>query len=356
VPKFGFWAAGNDGSSNYRALLPARAISWLRPKEHNPYGRPHAVGASRNLADIHQADVIIGSRVAHPGAMPGWRQLKEDGKRLVLDLDDDYFHIDKENRTAYQWWVNGIQDGKPIQEGGFLPFLRESIELADVVTVCSEGLAENIYKETLHPNIKVVENALGADVLGLDRDYDPELLTVGWAGTENTAQWLPMIKDVINKAAKDGYGRRVFIQFIGAPASFVTAHGFRLRRGHAKAYEFLHRPEDYLRELSRIDVLLAPYRSTLFTEAKFPTKALEAGFLGIPLIASAIRPYREWIDHGVNGFLVRNNAQHEWGRYLGALIQDAALRRSMGMEARERASDNTLQDYLGVAWEEACLS
>jgi glycosyltransferase involved in cell wall biosynthesis len=78
--------------------------------------------------------------------------------------------------------------------------------------------------------------------------------------------------------------------------------------------------------------------------------------LGIPLIASNIRPYAEWIDHGRTGFLVPNNRQHEWGRYLGALIQDKDLRRKIGLAARARASRNTLQGYLGTAWEEAALS
>lgn len=349
MASFGFLSAGNDGSANYRSLLPARAVSWLRLKEHSPtYARtrPHSVYVSQQFnEDMHRCDVIIGSRVAHPGAMPAWRALREEGKKLVLDLDDDYFHIDTSNGSAYAFWSTEMQGN-----------LREAIELSDVVTVCSEGLAESIYKTTLHPNIKVCENALDAGINGIVRDYDPELLTIGWAGTENTAAWLPMIKDVINKAAKDDYGRRVFVEFIGCPAAYLGNMGFRLRRNFGKAIEFIFDPREYLTELSRIDILLAPYRSTAFTEAKFPTKALEAGKLGIPLIASAIRPYSEWIDHGVNGFLVRNNSQHEWGRYLGALIQDVGLRRKIGLAGRVRATRNSLQSYLGEAWEAACLS
>lgn len=350
MTRFVFWAAGNDGSANYRSMLPAVALGWLRPKEHGPEWsrhRPHEVHvASRPESHlVEKADVIIGSRVAAPEAMEGWRALREAGKRLVLDLDDDYFHIDVNNRTAYAYWTTAIQNN-----------LRESIELSDVVTVCSEALAEAIYRETKHPNIRVVQNALDAGVNGIPRDYDPELLTVGWAGTENTAQWLPMIKDVINKAARDELGRRVYVEFIGCPANYAANLGFRFRKGYGRAITFIHDPREYLSELRRIDILLAPYRSTPFTEAKFPTKALEAGMLGIPIIASAIRPYAEWITHGVDGFLVRNNAQHEWVRYASALVQDAALRRKMGLAARVRASRNTMQGYLGVAWEEACLS
>ena len=342
-------------------MLAATAVAWLRPEfddDGTPLTRrPHKVMVSARLDNQLAAnDVIVGARVAHHDAMPGWRALKGLGKTMVLDLDDDYFHIDPSNAVAYDYWVNGKEDGKVVIEGGFLPNLRESIELSDVVTVCSEGLAESISKTTKHPNIRVVENALDAAVNGIPRDYDPELLTIGWTGTANTAAWLPMIKDVINKAAKDEYDRRVFVEFIGAPASYISACGFRLRKGFGRAIEFIHEPDRYLSELRRIDILLAPYRSTAFTEAKFPTKALEAGMLGIPLIASAIRPYAEWIEHGVNGFLVPNNKQYEWGRYTSALIQDATLRRKMGLAARARASANTMQGYLGEAWETACLN
>jgi hypothetical protein len=297
--------------------------------------------------------------------MPHWREMRNNGRtRLVVDLDDDYFHIDPSNQTAWDYWMKGKdRDGSILRDGGLLPLLRESIEMSDAVTVCSQALGESIERTTKHPNVRVVENSLPAALDGDNkdangrprtRDYDPELLTIGWAGTENTAAWLPLILDAVNKAARDDYGRRVFVKFIGVHASQAAAMGFKFRRTFGECVHFIPDPRQYLHELSRIDVLLAPYRSTPFTEAKFPTKALETGALGIPLIASAIRPYSEWITHGVNGFLVPTNRPHEWGRYLGALINDAGLRRKIGLAARVRASRNTLQNY-GEKWESACL-
>jgi len=357
LASFAFLTSGNDGSNWYRAHQPALALSWLREKATNPYRRPHNVIVQQQLTpEMAKADVIIGSRVAHPQAMPIWKQLKANGHKLILDLDDDYFHIDRTNPGAWEFWNESIKDGEKLGEPGqLLENLRTNIELSDVVTVCSQGLAEAIYKETLHPCIRVVENGLNAAIAGIKRDYDPELLKVGWAGTQNTAAWLPMIVDVVNKAAKDHYGKRVYVEFVGVPGQVAGAMGFRFRKGYGRCIEFITDMRMYATEIATFDVMLAPYRSTQFTEAKFPTKALEAGMMGIPLIASHIRPYAEWIEHGQNGFLVRNNAQHEWGKYLGALINDVKLRRDMGEEARERALDNTMQDYLGVAWERACL-
>jgi glycosyltransferase involved in cell wall biosynthesis len=350
VASFAFWRAGNDGTSYYRCVTPAQSLAWLRPKTHGSIwartSRPHDIYVDARLSEQEmRRDVVIGQRVAHPDAMPHWRWMAEHKTtRLIMDLDDDYFKIDKENRTAYEFWQGEYRDN-----------LLEGIQLSDVVTVASQGLKESLEKTTGHPNIRVVENCIDAGATGIVRPYNPEVLKIGWAGTENTAAWLPMIKDVINKAAADKYGRRVYVEFIGVPADYAGSLGFRFRKGFGRCITFIHDMRSYIQELGTIDILLAPYRSTPFTEAKFPTKALEAGALGIPLIASAIRPYRDWITHGVNGFLVPNNRQHEWGHYLGALIEDVELRKRIGKAARERAQLNSKQSF-GVKWEEATLS
>jgi hypothetical protein len=369
-----FWAAGKDGSSNYRSRLPGIALSWLSPEgddddeDNLARLRPHQIGVAQRLHedDMRKADVIVGSRVAHPNAMEPWAKMASQtkGPRLVLDLDDDYFHIDPSNKTALDFWERGLENGKPIRwgrkndkewHGSLLDNLRINIEMSDVVTVCSTALAESIYRTTKHPNIKVVENALPA-AMGTGRKYNHDPVTVGWAGTENTAAWLPMIKDVITDAALDTFGVRVYIKFIGVHANVAANLGFRFRPGFGDCLHFEPDPMKYLSQLSMIDVLLAPYRSTPFTEAKFPTKALEASALGIPIIASAIRPYNEWIRDGVDGFLVPSNKPRLWHEYVAALVRDPKLRCKIGLAARARASSNTMQDYLGVAWEEACLA
>ena len=64
----------------------------------------------------------------------------------------------------------------------------------------------------------VVENYLHAGILAFTRSYSPERLTIGWAGSENTAAWLPRIKDAVNEAAAGKFGPAPYIKFIGVPA------------------------------------------------------------------------------------------------------------------------------------------
>jgi glycosyltransferase involved in cell wall biosynthesis len=77
---------------------------------------------------------------------------------------------------------------------------------------------------------------------------------------------------------------------------------------------------------------------------------LEAAALGIPVIASDAEPYREFVVHGVTGFLVRRD--HEWLTYLQQLAGDEGLRESMGHKAREHARAFTIENNWHL-WEQA---
>jgi glycosyltransferase involved in cell wall biosynthesis len=335
VASFTFWAAGSDGSTQYRCDFPKTALG--------PGWRGHQVYASQQLGPQHlDVDVLVGSRVALPAAVETWRQVKKTGHtKLVLDLDDDYFHIDPSNEAAAEFWTPALLEG-----------LKDAIWEADIVTVASEGLKDAIAKECagIVGRIEVIENGLPAQYLGYQRNYNPDKLTIGWAGSANTAAWLPLIVPAVNKAAAGYWGKECAVRFIGAPPDYIAKLGFKGPDLAAK--EWIPDFSRYQQAVSSFDIWLAPYRSTPFTEAKFPTKAMEAGFHGIPIIASPIRGYRDWIDDGESGFLARY--EHNWTGVLGALIREAGMREHVGMASTARASSNILQ-ALGKRWEEVCL-
>jgi glycosyltransferase involved in cell wall biosynthesis len=322
-----FWTASTDGSSFYRATLPGRALTW----------QGHTVTESTvvNSSLIRAADVVIGSRVARESASRYWAKLHDEGKHLVLDLDDDYFSVEERNVAAWKFW------GRP----EVLDRLRANLALADVVTTASEGIAESVRAQVPQARVVVVPNGLPAQYLAHPRDYRSDTAIIGWAGTASTVTDFDMITRALNRELRNG---RSTVRVIGATGQQVAARGLR---GTAVEWtEWVPSVPSYLGVVNSFDVLLAPYRDTAFNRAKFPTKALEAGFLGVPLIASNIRPYSEWITHGVDGFLV--DEDHQWGRYLNLLVSDQALRERIGQASRSRAAANIMQ-HLGERWEEA---
>ncbi len=324
-----FWSADTAGSGHYRAVLPAVGLSWLG----------HAVSSGMRLPhDWATVETVVGCRVAKAEPSMMWRRLKDEGVRLALDLDDDYFHIDPTNREAARVWDREM-----------LGRLADNMALADLVTCCSEPLAAVL--RDYADDVRVIPNGLPAQYLGSPRDYQAadRPLSVGWAGTASTVAELPEAVRALNRIAhypRPGGG--VQVRLVGIDAKRAMALGLRGKR--VGALGWVERIEHYLQAVSEWDVWVAPYRDTAFNRAKFATKFLESSVLGIPLIASDIEPYRAVIRHGENGFLVKR--EHEWGRYLKQLADDPELRQRIGMMARGEASGSIMQ-ALHVQWQDA---
>ncbi|MFI6854473.1 glycosyltransferase [Streptomyces sp. NPDC050416] len=326
-----FWTADEAGSGLYRGVLPAMALNWLG---HNTSASPYLPGSWREQG----LNVVVGCRVAKSQPSKTWREMRDHGIRLVLDLDDDYFHLDPSNTAAYQLWTDPA-----LRQG-----LIDNMQVAHTVTCCSEPLAAVLREH--HDDVRVVGNGLPAQYLGEVRDYDPEVLSVGWAGTSSTVHELqvPGVVRALNRIS--GYRRpgETFVRLVGIDARTAMASG--LRGDRLGALGWVENFGHYLAAVKEFDVWVAPYRDIPFNRAKFPTKWLESSMLGIPLIASDIEPYRRVIRHGENGFLVRR--EHEWGRILKQLADDPDLRQRVGMAARAEASGSILQ-AVNRQWESA---
>lgn len=321
-----FWTADQAGSAYYRGVCGGQSLAWIG----------HTVSVGEALpADWETLDVLVGCRVARQNPSRAWAKAKELGIRLVLDLDDDYFHIDPTNQPAYTHW----------QE--WLPQLEENVRLADRVTVCSKNLAAIL--SAYNDDVRVVENGLPAQFLAVERVYDKTMVTVGGAFTTGTAPELKLAMKHFNWLGDYKPGL-VEVLFVGmTPQDAVRAGVKNLR---ISVTGWIPEMKNYLSAVHHLDVWVAPYRDTPFNQAKFPTKALEAGFLGVPLIASDVGAYGDWITHGENGFLVPPGDEKSFRKYMVQLADDPELRQYMGLKARARASRNILQG-LGHVWQEA---
>jgi glycosyltransferase involved in cell wall biosynthesis/SAM-dependent methyltransferase len=106
--------------------------------------------------------------------------------------------------------------------------------------------------------------------------------------------------------------------------------------------------EQMLQTLASMDINLAPLEvGNPYCEAKSQLKVFEAGLVSVPTVASATHSYAASIEHGVDGFLARTEA--EWLQALEALVKDAELRRAVGQKARVRALSQFSQEALATA-------
>jgi glycosyltransferase involved in cell wall biosynthesis len=257
--------------------------------------------------DIHTYDVVFAHRLA--GRSDVWQQLCSDPNVLcVYDMDDDLLCVDPANATCYQIF-------HPLEAE-----TRRNVEAADVVTVSGPVLAER-YRQ-INPNVAVLPQVIPDGMPDWPLPARDGPLTVGWAGSLHKRQDWPGIAEALEQFA--------FIQRDVRFRMYGGDYTRGLLAGRCETVPFTD-PMTYWRNL-RFDIGIAPLVDTPFNAGKTVTKLIEYGARGIPTVASAIGQYATWIDHGVNGFLVRDPS--EWVPYLLALTDDAT-RTAMAKAAHE---------------------
>jgi len=91
--------------------------------------------------------------------------------------------------------------------------------------------------------------------------------------------------------------------------------------------------QDNIAELYRRSaiVVLPSYREG------FPKALIEACAIGRPIVTTDVPGCREVVDHGENGFLVEKGSVNELAEAIQILLDDPALRESMGLKSRAKA-------------------
>lgn len=269
-------------------------------------------------ADIADYDVVFAHRLA--GDQPLWQALCEDTDVLcVYDMDDDLLSVDPTNTMPYRIFA-------PLA-----PETLRNVLAADIVTVSSPGLLER-YSQ-IHPAVVYLPICVPDDMVEWPVVY-PADLTVGWAGSMHKRQDWPGLAWALND-----YARR-------EPAARFHMYGADYTGGllgeRCTFTPFDHDVDAFWRSLS-FHIGLAPLSDTYFNAGKCHTKLIEYGARGIPTVASAIGQYTEWIEHGVNGFLVHDPA--DWVRYLLEL-SDESVRTAMAKAAHESAREWTFSKHI----------
>jgi len=82
------------------------------------------------------------------------------------------------------------------------------------------------------------------------------------------------------------------------------------------------------RQVSECHIGIAPLNCKPFEFAKPASKPCLYMAQGLAVVATDTPPYRDLIQHGINGFLVNKNDPKEWTRYLEILLTDKEKRDS----------------------------
>ena len=236
-------------------------------------------------------------------------------KKVVIDIDDDYIHVDKSSPVRRIYYPNS-----PATQ-----YTLRAIEWADAVTVTTEKL-KTLYSRW-NKNVHVLPNYIEPRdwVTQKKRPFNSPL-RIGYAGSwtheGDLAVVIPSLMRILNtynvRFVLFGYGSEV-VKLL--PANKIEVHAKPTRT-------FAEWPK----RLSKLnlDIGICPLANTLFNKGKSYIKYLEYSMNRIPVIATgwASLPYSNIISHKTNGWLA--NTSEDWEEGLTTLIKDETLRMELG--------------------------
>lgn len=275
---------------------------------------------------VEGLDAFVAQRPVGPLGMRVWDGLEGVTAR-VYETDDDLFTADP---SALPHLTDlRVKDS-----------IRYMMERSEMVTVSTPYLAELTAR--VNPRVRVLPNYVNADLLDLNRRRGREgRVTVGWAGGQShLPDWAhahEWVRPVLQRHAA-----RVDMHFVGADYSPLLHHPC-LWTGWTDDIWDYYRGIDF-------DIGLAPLADIPFNYSKSHLKALEYAALGIPVVATDLPPYREFVTDGVTGYLCATPDQ--FSKRLEELICDEAARQEMGAAAKRRAAEFTAQGNWRL-WERA---
>jgi hypothetical protein len=278
-------------------------------------------------------DVVIAQRTCQPAATLFFDLLSRTTTKRVYEIDDDLFSLDqKSNPEGHEFYsIPEIQRN-----------IKHCMTEADCVTVSTPKLAE--IAGAFNSNVLLCPNAVPDWLVDLERKPapDPSRVTIGWGGSQTHLMDFAEVVDPLRQL----FRRRTDIDFHSIGANYLSG---KIPRDRLFLSGWCPNVEDYYRIVD-FDIAIAPLRPHRFNQAKSYIKALEYAALGIPVVASDVGPYRDFVEHGVTGFLVKR--PHEWNKYLAQLIEEPGTRLEMGFAARRKAADYTITKLL-PNWKEA---
>lgn len=313
------WQADTAGCGYYRIKLPMDAL-------REEYGMD--VGYGMRFNRHAPPELLIGQRLGQPKTLALLHFLKETyGTRFIYEVDDDLFNVPGKNPSSAVFADSVIRKG-----------MIDSIRLADAVTVSTPELASQIKEiaQVTDAPIYVLPNSLPGSAYhyragpGQSAGNGSPMgapVILGWRGSATHAEDFA--------EARHGLGRimgshNVRLKLVGS----APAQSFSLPQEKIEQTGWITSMDQFYKELN-FDIGIIPLTDNVFNASKSNIAVLEMAARGIPVIASDLPSYRSFIQHGVNGFLVKQ--KHEWAKYMKVLIEDTELRGQMALRAYQGA-------------------
>jgi len=247
------------------------------------------------------------------------QDLQSEGKKVVVDVDDNILDIPYQNDSFDQ--VNSNNNRKTFLECIRLcdyvhvstPELRTKLKKSYKTTVFYNGIDLSLYGEK--------DNSVRAEY-NIPDDHK----IVMWAGSPTHADSVILIIPLIEELIKRGDVTVVLCSNELWMKSYFP-HGVP---DNVKIIGYLSF-DRYTKLLGIADVFLAPLPHNAFNECKSELKALESGAHKVPCVASSVAPYNRFKELSGEGIrIVAKERLNLWLKEVDKLLTNEMMRRITG--------------------------
>lgn len=289
------------------------------------------------------ADVVVWHPLHYGHSLEFFNELKmKYGKPFLVETDDNYVDIPP--------WNEGFHSYGP---GAFHRRMAvESLCNAEGLIVSTNHLL-NTYTSDAFPfnaNAEVVENSLdfkgdqsfvGWDKVSVRKHKG---IRVGWIGGRTHFNDLMEVAPVL-RVLCEKYRNKVTLVLVNSALKLsCEAQGIKYPFEGLPNVQEADRSVDINRYAPfaasfGFDIGIAPLVDCNFNRSKSNLRWLEYAGMKVPCVATSIGQFAETIDHGEDGFLIKDNDLDEWKRTLETLILNENVRVGIGQMAYKKAKD-----------------
>lgn len=337
-----FFIPSDTGSAFYRVIQPARLLH-----QHGLALVAHVLPRGEDLDKVGEAiawaDVLVFSLVCSERRAELITRVREYGKRVIMDMDDDLFnlspysphyvnlgleecvHVTEDGREVKLW-----EDGKNIdleKNRANKRWLEACLQAVDLITVSTPHLAK-VYGE--YNRTTVIPNYVDLTLWPRSGrvEYPGGAVRLAWRGGWSHYEDLMWVKRPLERLF-ERHDKLKLIMSGWCPQGFVA----KLGEERVERYPFAGNAL-YVSHLAGLgaDAAFYPWKPIPFNQGKTNLAWLEWSALGVPGVYPALSPYTEDIRHGDTGLVAMS--EEGWFESLNRLVKDRNLRERIGRAAR----------------------
>jgi glycosyltransferase involved in cell wall biosynthesis len=231
-------------------------------------------------------------------------------KKLIYDIDDLVFLRHASHANKFIAFLKG--KSKPI-------LLMKKAKHVITCTPYLDNFVRQFNSSTTDISSTVDTEIRYIPVNSYKNDHQ---IVIGWSGSHSTSKYLYLLKDVFIELAQE-------IDFI---LIVMGDEKFSIQGINIEAIEWKEDIE--ISTLQKFDIGVYPLPFEDWVLGKSGLKAIQYMALGIPTLATDIGTIHRIIEHEENGYLIPENDKNLWKENIKKLIQNSALRKTIGENGR----------------------